>query len=152
MNQKPTPEEAMRVAELFLNTAIEHNKNGTDKAIDLIDEFYTYEDPALVSRRIWAWASVGPVIAAAGIKKLNIPPPGDGELWGIENVPGPKEKPDPSLLAALQAVVGHLNDDPALAMDVMSAHYKVAGHEGLISMTFELIALCSFLVKEGAFK
>lgn len=85
-------------------------------------------------------------------KPPNIGPPGVGELWAIETLPGSQKKTDASCLAALQAVVGQLNEDEALAQDVTSAHFEVAGHEGLIAMSFECISLCSFLAKEGAFR
>jgi hypothetical protein len=140
----------MHIAELFLDAAIEHAEHGTDRAMAMI-EAYFIGDPNEVSKRIWYWASVGPIIAAAGIRKLDIRPPGPGELWAIETLPGSQRKTDASCLAALQAVVGHLNEDESLAQDVTSAHFEVAGHEGLIAMSFECISLCSFLAKEGAF-
>jgi hypothetical protein len=146
----PTAEESLRIAAKFLDVAIGLVESGTATAIDRIEEFIG-ADNETAELHIWYWAAVGPVVTAAGIRKLDVPDVQDG-MWAIEMVPGVEASPDPSLLAALRAVVAHLNDDTGAAQDVTSAHFAVAGHDGLLEMVFELLKLCSFLVKEGAFK
>lgn len=118
----------MRIAELFLTAAIEHAENGPAQAANLIEDYFNCDNET-ASLRVWYWASVGPIL------------------------PGSRDLPsNASTLAALQCVAAHLNDDETAAQDVTAAHFDVAGHEGLFSMVFEFVGLCSFLVKEGAFR
>lgn len=154
MNHRPPPteEESVWIAEKFLDVAMTAAHEGPDQGIAMVEEFFDCE-PREATFRLWSWAAVGAVIASAAIGKLNPRPPADDEMWAIEHLPGSSEKNvEPDALAAMQCVVAHLNGDAPAAHDVISARWAVARYDGLFGLVCELIVLCAFLVKEGAFE
>jgi hypothetical protein len=147
----PTEDEAMDIAGRFLSAAISHAEDGPSKGIDMVTQFFDC-DPVEAAFRVWYWASVGSIIAAAGVKALNPVAPSEGEFWGLVPLPGvDTDESDPSATAAAQCIVAHLNEDAEGAHDITTAHFKVAGHEGLFLMVCQFILVCSALAKEGAF-
>lgn len=157
-HQPPSADESMEIAATYLRIADQAADGDTDAAVDALAAYFT-ENGVTASYRLWYFAAVGPIIVAAGIRKLNEHLLDGHELWGITTLNERAPAQDPDALAALQAVAAHLNGDKRAAQDVISAHFDAAAkasgldaaHDAMADMVIHHLNMLSVLIKEGAF-
>lgn len=137
-------------------TAIEHAAtNDMASASEVLTGHLTDDEAA--RKWVWGLAGAAPMMAAHGLRQIhgdNTPP---GGVWSIKNVPGIRidRATDPHTLAAFHAVVEHLNHPDGAgtepALDIVTAHYRQHGTEGVVRIVVELVKYGGFLWREGAF-
>ncbi|HKS46745.1 MAG TPA: hypothetical protein VJT49_16860 [Amycolatopsis sp.] len=154
--EPPSADESMEIAARYLEVGYAVADSQPDRASDLLEEYFG-DDPKISSKRLWFFSSVGPVIIAGAMRKLNEGKPTDDVFWGLE-IDG-DEQADPDLLAAAQSVAAFLNGDHRAGQDVMSAHFDVvarksggeAAHDAMFHMVVEHMKMLAACINGGAF-
>lgn len=150
MAVKPeTDEEAWAIAGRFHGLAYAAAHGDGVKAADDLREWLGVEFSSQGADRVWQFASVGPTITAAIIRKGSGVTLAADDFWMIETLPGlkPAGEWDESEQAVVQAVVANLNDDIAAAADIMAARFGVAGYDGLIQFVIEALRMCAAMIR-----
>lgn len=156
----PTVEESMELAGEYMQIAMHAADGDADSVSDLIEKFLSHEDQQVESFRLFAFAAIGPVLAAAALQKLV--GAASGEQWILEQVGPVNADEDPDQLAAMQAICFQLNDDQDGSHDVMDAHFNAArhangwakaheAHEAMFSMCLFQLTVLVRAIQCGAF-
>ncbi len=151
----PDADESMEIVARYFQIA-DAGIRSANKAADLCQEYFG-TDPKLQSARLWYFASIGPVLIAAAMRKLNKDVLQPDDFWIIERLPGAQSDADTD--AACQTVIRVLNDDQDTMHDLITAHYEAAraigghgaGHDALFRMVTEHLRMLASLIKGGAF-
>lgn len=136
-----------------------------DEAMDIAMQVYRFAemaangDTARAADAIAGWIGTGPVaplrahyiastapLVTMGLMRKNFPHHvTPDEFWVLERLPGADN--DVHRNAVCQVLVRFLNDDHGTGLDLIGAHIKVHGDDGLLSFALEAIVLLAGVIR-----
>lgn len=150
-------EEADRAAEVFFRAVERMAERDPDGTLQVLSEF-TGPDDLVAAQRAWGLATIAPLITAHVMRRHFADQIPAGSLWTVESFSAlPIEQTvEASALTAVRVLVEHLNNPLGagtdVTVDMVAAHAREHGPEGVGALVIELLNVAAFLWREGAFE